>query len=124
LLLQAGTRLAHLAPRTKALKGLYTEAAVLRNRVDGDLFPETLSEEVRRVAASLEFPTWILLTYITDDQYRAELSLPDEMEDGIIVSWIERIFIPDPSEPFGGRLVEPSTLDADPDIDVPVRRKA
>jgi hypothetical protein len=120
----AAVRLAHLAPRTKALKGLYTEAVIARNRVQGDLFPETLSEGVRRVAASLEFPTWILLTYITDNEYRAELSLPDEMEDGNIVSWVERIFIPDPGEPLGRRSIEPLTPDAGPDIDVPVRRKA
>jgi hypothetical protein len=119
----AAVRLSHLTPRTKALKGLYTEAATVRNRVEGDLFPETLPEEVRRVAASLEFPTWILLVYITDEEYRAELSLPDEMEEGNIVSWVERIFIPDRSDPLGGRLAEPSAPDAGPDIDVPVRRK-
>ncbi len=59
----------------------------------------------------------------TDDEYRAELSLPDEMEDGLIVSWKERIFIPDPGESVGGRITEPS-VDQGPDIDVPVRRRA
>jgi hypothetical protein len=116
----AATRVAHLTPRTKAIKGLYTEAATIRNRI---LFPETLSEELRRVAASLEFPTWVLLAYITDEEFRAELSLPDIMEDGHIVSWAERIFVPDPDEPFGIRSKDASP-DTGPEIDVPVRRKA
>jgi len=119
----SATRLHHLTPKTKAIKGLYTEAAAVRNRVEGDLFPETLSEDLRRVAASLEYPTWVLLTYITDDEFRAELSLPDFVEDGHIANWAERIFIPDAEDPFGSRVTERGP-DTGPDIDVPVRRKA
>lgn len=118
------TRFAHASSRTKSLKGLYTEAAILRNTLAGDMFPEDLSEDLRRVAAILEYPTWVLLIYITDDEYRAELSLPAEMEGSQIVGWEERIFVPDPDEPLGGRVIEPSTGDQGPDIDVPVRRKA
>jgi hypothetical protein len=117
------THQAHGSPRTKSLKGLYTEAAILRNNLESDLFPDDLDADLRRVAAILEYPTWVLLIYITDDEYRAELSLPDEMEDGLIVSWKERIFIPDPGESVGGRITEPS-VDQGPDIDVPVRRRA
>jgi hypothetical protein len=117
------TRRAYGSPRTKSLKGLYTEAAILRNNLESDLFPEDLSEDLRRVAAILEFPTWVLLIYITDDEYRAELSLPDEIDDGQIVSWRERIFIPDSSDPLGAHRTEPS-VEQGPDIDVPVRRKA
>jgi hypothetical protein len=63
-----------------------------------------------------------LLIYITDDEIRAELSYPDQIEDGQIISWKERIFIPDtPNDP--GEIIKPSK-DDDPDIDVPVRRKA
>jgi hypothetical protein len=116
------TRQAYGSPRTKSLKGLYTEAAILRNNLESDLFPDDLAADLRRVAAILEYPTWILLTYITDDEYRAELSLPDEMEDGLIVSWKERIFIPDSGELVGGRIIEPP-VDQAPDIDVPVRRR-
>jgi hypothetical protein len=118
------TRRSHGSPRTKSLKGLYTEAATIRNRAAGDLFPETLAEDVRRVAAMLEYPTWVLLIHITDEEYRAELSLPVDMEDDQITSWEERIFIPDPSDTSGGELVVPATGDHGPDIDVPVRRKA
>ncbi|MGB7602558.1 MAG: hypothetical protein WBM24_19805 [Candidatus Sulfotelmatobacter sp.] len=120
----AFTRRAHGSPRTKSLKGLYTEAATIRNRVEGDLFPETLADDVRRVATMLEYPTWILLIHITDDEYRAELSLPVVMEDDQITSWEERIFIPDSSDTSGGELIAPTADDHGPDIDVPVRRKA
>lgn len=118
------TRLAHGSPRTKSLKGLYTEAATIRNRADGDLFPETLAEDVRRVAAMLEYPTWVLLIHITDEEYRAELSLPIDMEDDQITTWEERIFIPDLPDTSGGELIVPTIGDHGPDIDVPVRRKA
>lgn len=116
------TRIGHLTPRTKSLKGIFMEAVTLRNRIETDLFPESLSEDVRRAAAILEYPTWVLLIYITDDEYRGELSLPDKIENNQIVSWKERIFIPDGDEPFGQRSVEPSV--EGPDIDVPVRRRA
>jgi hypothetical protein len=114
----------HGSPRTKSLKGLYTEAATIRNRLEGDLFPETLAEDVRRVAALLEYPTWILLIYITDEECRAELSLPADMEDHQIIAWEERIFIPDSSDSSGGEVIVPTAGDHGPDIDVPVRRKA
>jgi hypothetical protein len=118
------TRKRHGNPRTKSLKGLYIEAAALRNSIEGDLFPETLAEDLRRVAAILEYPTWILLIYITDTEYRAELSLPDVVEGRNIVSWKERIFIPDSHDPFSlDRKPLPSD-DTGPDINVPVRRKA
>ncbi|MGQ2992236.1 MAG: hypothetical protein ACT6RD_14375 [Brevundimonas sp.] len=119
----AATRMRHLSPKTKSLKGLYVEAAALRNRFETDLFPDTLSEDLRRVAAILEHPTWMLLVYITDDEYRAELSLPGMYEDRQIVGWDERIFIPDSDDPLGGVAVTPD-FDAGPDIDIPVRRKA
>jgi hypothetical protein len=117
------TRQKHGSPRTKSLKGLYIEAATIRNNLEGDLFPETVSEDLRRVASILEYPTWIFLIYITDEEYRAELSLPVAMEGEQITDWSERIFIPDPEEPFGSRAGKPEAGDQGPDIDVPVRRK-
>ncbi|WP_061846678.1 hypothetical protein [Bradyrhizobium sp. DOA1] len=109
-------------PRTKHLKGLFTEAVIMRNKVEGDLFPESLPEELRTAVSVLEYPTWILLIYITDDEMRAELSFPDEIENGQIVSWKERIFIPDNAG--DGAALKPEDDDLGPDIDVPVRRKA
>jgi hypothetical protein len=109
-------------PKTKHLKGLFTEAVILRNKQIGGLFPEEISEELRTAVSILEYPTWILLIYITDDELRAELSYPDAIEEGHIVSWKERIFVPDSADD-GGSEMRP-TGDTDPDIDVPVRRKA
>ncbi len=107
-------------PRTRSLKGLYTEAAIARNLVQNDLFPETIPENVRVAAASLEYPTWILLIYITDDECRAELSFPDLIEEQSIVSWAERIFIPDDEPPASAADMD----DEESEYDIPVRRRA
>ena len=107
------------APRTRSLKGLYTEAAIARNTLNLDLFPETLAENVRVAAASLEYPTWILMIYITDEEYRAELSFPEDIEAQKITSWKERIFIPKDIPPT---FKEP--FEDDSDYDIPVRRRA
>ena len=64
-----------------------------------------------------------MLIYITDEEFRAELSLPVAMEGEQITDWAERIFIPDPEEPFGSRIADPDAGDQGGDIDVPVRRK-
>ena len=109
-------------PTTKSLKGLLTEAVILRNSVREDLFPETLDERLRRAATILEHPTWVLLIYITDEEYRAELSYPDAMGEAQITSWKERIFIPDDLDDGGAARVSPED-DIDPDFDIPVRRK-
>jgi hypothetical protein len=106
-------------PKTKSIKGRDTEAAIVRNNYETDLFPETLSEQLRTAATVLEYPTWILLIYITDEEVRAELSLPDEIDDGQIINWKERIFIPDDDDSPRAEL----PID-ESDIDVPVRRKA
>lgn len=108
-------------PKTKHLKGLFTEALTIRNRHIGGLFPDDIPEEVRVAISILEYPTWILLINITDDEIRAELSYPDKIEDGQIVSWKERIFIPDSADDAGGS--RKPIEDTEADIDVPVRRK-
>jgi hypothetical protein len=109
-------------PRTKSIKGLFTEAATIRNAAEGDLFPETLSEEHRRAALLLEHPTYIILICITDEGYRGELSYPDVMDEGQVISWRERIFIPNNDEsPYS---IERPEDGPDTSIDVPVRRKA
>lgn len=106
-------------PRTRSLKGLYTEAAIARNSVTYDLFPETIPENIRVAAASLEYPTWILMIYITDEEFRAELSFPAEIEEKMIVSWKERIFIPNDET-----IVIEENVEDDSDFDIPVRRRA
>jgi hypothetical protein len=114
-------------PTTKSLKGLLTEAVILRNSVREDLFPDTITERLRRAATVLEHPTWVLLIYITDEEYRAELSYPDAMDDSKITSWKERIFIPDDPNDPGALMVEGDDGgpdDGGPDFDIPVRRKS
>jgi len=118
----AFTRREDSSPKTKHLKGLFTEAVIIRNKFFGGLFPQSLSEELRIAVAVLEYPTWILLIHITDDEVRAELSYPDEIKEGQIVSWKERIFIPEAADDPGA-LINPAK-NPEPDIDVPVRRKA
>jgi len=112
------------SPKTRHLKGAFTEAATLRNKHIDGLFPETISEEVRVAISMLEYPTWILLIYITDEIIRAELAYPDKIEGGHIVSWKERIFIPDSADDPGVIINPIDDAASDPDIDVPVRRKA
>jgi hypothetical protein len=58
---------------------------------------------------------WVLLVRVDADRVDLELSVPDGMRDGVVVSWAERIPLPplalgDPGEP--GEPGEP--------IDVPV----
>jgi hypothetical protein len=44
--------------------------------------------------------TWILLYNVTDNEIRAELSLPDSMVEGYIDTWVERLILPPiPLEP-------------------------
>jgi hypothetical protein len=109
-------------PKTRHLKGLFTEALVIRNKHYGGMFPEIISEEVRTAVSILEHPTWILLINISNEEIRAELSYPDAIEEGQIISWKERIFVPDQlGDP--GAAVKPID-ETGSDFDVPVRRKA
>ncbi|MCT8266867.1 hypothetical protein NYQ83_06230 [Afifella sp. JA880] len=107
-------------PKTKSLKGLFTEAAVLKNSLEGDLFPDTVEYDLRRAANILNYKTYMLLINIDDEQCRAELSLPSEFDDQMVTGWAERIYIPIPSADGG----VPQNIDDTPDIDVPVKRKA
>lgn len=107
-------------PKTKSLKGLFTEAAVLKNSLEGDLFPDTVEADLRRAASVLNYRTYMLLINIDDEQCRAELSLPSDFDDQMVTGWAERIFVPIPSDEGGF----PQKVDDTPDIDVPVKRKA
>jgi hypothetical protein len=117
----AFTCIPHVSPRTKSLKGMFTEAAVLKNTLETDLFPETVVAELRRAATILSYPTWMLLILIDDEHCRAELSLPSAFDDHHVTAWAERIFIPD-IDIDGGVPVKPPVDNTD--IDVPVKRKA
>ena len=60
---------------------------------------------------------WVLLVKVEADQVHLELSVPDGMRDGVVVSWAERV--PLPPLPVGVEL-EPG--DAGAVLDVPVVR--
>jgi hypothetical protein len=107
-------------PRTNSLKGLFTHAAVLKNSLEDDLFPDTVEADLRRAANILNYKTYMLLININDEQCRAELSLPSNYDEYMVTDWAERIFIPIP-EIDGG---VPQKVDYTPDIDVPVKRRA
>jgi len=107
-------------PRTNSPKGLFTHAAVMKNSLEGDLFPETVEADLRRAATILHYKTYMLLINIDDEQCRAELSLPSEYDEHMVTGWAERIFVPIPGVDGG----LPQKVEEAPDIDVPVRRKA
>lgn len=79
-----GTGIAGMTPHTKSRKkGNAMAAALERNRQSGaDLFPETLPEALRLAALTFEYPTWMLLFRMNDDEIWCEFSLPIVMEDG------------------------------------------
>jgi len=64
---------------------------------------------------------WVLLVKVEPGLARLELSVPDGMRDGVVVSWAERIPLPplplgDLADPDEGPAQEPAELD----VDVPV----
>lgn len=88
-------------PRSKNTKGALLATAIERNIDQIDLFPDALPERVVKFGQTLAYPTWVFLLYITDDEIRAELSLPNSMDDhDHLNGWAERIVlsIPLPDE--------------------------
>jgi hypothetical protein len=81
------TGLAGLLPTTKYAKGDATIHAVAANEqlTLFDLRPRTDSGELL---------TWFLLFHGDEHEFRAELSLPNEITDGRITGWAERIILP------------------------------
>lgn len=86
-------------PRTKNMKGIVVHTAVksaneqlvLRGfEADRQLAPVRAGKK-----AKLDFITWVLLVCITPNGARAELSLPAELYKRRIVSWHERIILPE-----------------------------
>lgn len=81
-----------LTPTTKYPKGYATVRAVVTNgqlAFDfGDLgfSDEPVDEE--------QLSTWFLLYHVTDEEFRAEISLPNDMIGGNISDWQERIILP------------------------------
>jgi hypothetical protein len=89
----AATGYPDVVPSTRYEKGVATVAAVNRNFVQLALpidFGDGLPAELDDTGTA----TWMLLYHVTDEEIRAELSLPDSMVDGYIDTWLERIVLP------------------------------
>ena len=83
------TGLASGMPTTKYRKGDATVRAVETNEQLAFDFGELWSDG--GVDGVL---TWFLLFYADEHEFRAELSLPNRIADGLITSWAERIILP------------------------------
>jgi len=82
-------------PRSKNPKGVLMEEAIARNVRQYDLFPESLPVSVQKFDQTIKYKTWVFLIHITDEEIRAELSLPNSMDETDHVNgWAERILIP------------------------------
>jgi hypothetical protein len=89
------TGLADAVPATKYLKGDATVRAVETNEqltLDFDDFD--LGQDDGRADSSGDLLTWFLLYHANEEGFRVELSLPDAIVDGRIISWAERIILP------------------------------
>jgi hypothetical protein len=81
-------------PRSKNPKGVLLESAIDRNTAQYYMFPDELPERLAKFEKTLEYPTWVFLLYITDDEIRAELSLPNSMDGSDhLDGWAERIVL-------------------------------
>lgn len=83
-------------PQTKSIKGLFTELAAHKNAVSqGSLFTGFDLEKARKAERLLKYETWVFLIYVTEENYRAELSYPDSHQSGDkLKDWRERILLP------------------------------
>jgi hypothetical protein len=111
-------------PRTAYAKGPLMREAVLENLgfVQEEL-PIELPIGLPPRAAGRRL-CWVLLVKVEPGMAHLELSVPDGMRDGVVVSWAERIPLPplplaDPGEP--GDPDDPDDPRQEPtDVDVPV----
>jgi hypothetical protein len=81
-----------LTPATKNPKGYATIEAVAVNEQLAFDFPDfdfgVASKDTEQLV------TWFLLYHVFDDEIRAELSQPSQMNGGTITEWAERIILP------------------------------
>lgn len=102
-------------PKSKNPKGILTSEAIRRNLKQLDMFPEHLPEAVKLFESTAQYPTYVFLLYITDEEIQAELSRPSSMDDANHVDmWSERILL---SVPLPGQeLIDDVDFDEGPDI--------
>lgn len=114
-------------PQNRSRKGGATDRAVHVNQLS---FMDVLEASRKVVPLRGEPPapsaiiTWYVCTYSEGEQFRAELSCPDGMEDGFFTGFIERIFLVDSDDSSGDTIRR--RRDGGPDdseFDIPVTRK-
>ena len=109
-------------PKTRNPKGPATSEAVQINRDQCDLFADPKVALRIHAPAPIGRLTWILLFHDAGKEIRSELSLPLVLDDELKASeWDTRILLPtiDRDGPEPRR-----RTDTQPDLDVPVRRRA
>ena len=116
------TALLDALPATKYLKGEATVRAVEMNEQLALDFPDF---DVSQRDGAREILTWFLLYHASDEEFRVELSWPNEIVAGRITGWAERIILPAfPRDQ--DRLAEPVTPagdDSDESVVVEVTRR-
>jgi hypothetical protein len=109
-------------PSTKYEKGVATIEAVGRNFLQLTL-PIDLGDEGPVDFDDEGTTTWVLLYHVTDDEIRAELSLPDSVVDGYLDTWVERLLLASiPLEPASAP-VGPAAPAAAPEPEFVVTRR-
>jgi hypothetical protein len=109
------TGLPHLTPKSKNPRGPMIKEAVRRNYGELSLFEEVIEDAGPDIEEMVRFETWVLLTHITNEEIRAELSLPKSVDEHDRVDdWAERIIINVPLP--GAESEDVPDADSDPDI--------
>ncbi|WP_112236852.1 hypothetical protein [Kribbella monticola] len=108
-------------PSTKWPKGERTAEAVRQNS-QPSLFGDDVPEDDDELGG-IKLETWMLLQYATEDEVRAELSLPADIDDrGFIRKWSVRLILP-PFANDGGPVDHYDDGEGEDPIDVPVEPK-
>lgn len=108
-------------PRPRHSKGAATGRKVATNSMQLTLFslPHVTPKNDERPSGML---TWILLIAVVDGVARAELSLPNDVDDqGRPYAWEHRIVIPE--QQVGSPVEQSGTHEAAPDVEVDVTWK-
>jgi hypothetical protein len=120
------TGLKDAVPATKYLKGDATARAIETNeQLALDFGDFDLGQSNGQADTSGNLLTWFLLYHADEQGFRVELSLPDAIADGRIISWAERIILP-VFPHLDDRLTNPVTPggdDLDEDVVVEVTRR-
>jgi hypothetical protein len=114
-------------PQNRSKKGAATDRVVHANQLS---FMKALDESLNVVPLKKapnspdRIITWYLCTYCEGEEFRAELSCPNVLEDGYFADFYERIFLTDDDGSDGGEAVRRSDDGDDSSgFEIPVTRK-